>query len=96
MGQGLPEQHVLAGRAGAGVRLLHRGVAADLPSNPKTKQPEYTYFKAIQGNDSLYVLQKVFKYEPSRDEIVKWTLYLKNVSVCDSRIAERACPATKN
>ena len=66
------------------------------PSNPQTKKPEYTYFKAIQGNDSLYVVQKAFKYEPSRDEVVKWTRYLKSVSVCDSRIPERACPATKN
>jgi hypothetical protein len=65
-------------------------------SNPQTKKPEYTYFKAIQGHDSLYVVQKAFKYEPSRDEIVKWTLYLKAVSVCDSRLADRACPAIKN
>jgi hypothetical protein len=66
------------------------------PSNPKTGKPEHTFFKAIQGNDSLYVVQKAFKYEPSSDEVTKWTLYLKSVSVCDSRIPDRACPATKN
>jgi hypothetical protein len=66
------------------------------PSNPKTGKPEHTFFKAIQGNDSFYVVQKAFKYEPSRDEVVTWTRYLKTVTVCDSRIPERACPATRN
>jgi hypothetical protein len=66
------------------------------PSNPKTGKPEHTFFKAIQGNDSLYVVQKAFKYEPSRDEVTKWTRYLKSVSVCDSRIPDRACPAARN
>jgi hypothetical protein len=66
------------------------------PSNPKTGKPEHTFFKAIQGHDSLYVVQKAFKYEPARDEVTKWTRYLKSVSVCDSRISDRACPATKN
>jgi hypothetical protein len=66
------------------------------PSNPKTGKPEHTFFKAIQGHDSLYVVQKAFKYEPARDEVTNWTHYLKNVSVCDSRIPERACPAAKN
>jgi hypothetical protein len=80
---------------------VERGYPAEVwqqtcESNPQTKKPEYTYFKAIQGHDSLYVVQKAFKYEPSHDEIVKWTLYLKSVSVCDSRIADRACPAAKN
>ena len=80
---------------------VERGYATEVwqqtcESNPQTKKPEYTYFKAIQGNDSFYVVQKAFKYEPSYDEITKWTLYLKGISVCDSRIAERACPATKN
>jgi hypothetical protein len=64
--------------------------------NPQTKKPEHTFFKAIQGNDSLYVVQKAFKYEPSADEITKWTLYLKAITVCDSRLPDRACPAAKN
>ena len=66
------------------------------PANPKTGKPEHTFFKAIQGNDSLYVVQKAFKYEPSREEVVTWTRFLKTVTVCDSRLADRACPATRN
>jgi hypothetical protein len=62
------------------------------PRNGQTGKPEWTWFKAIQGNDSLYVVQKAFKFEPARDEIVTWTRYLKGVSVCDTRLAERNCP----
>lgn len=65
-------------------------------SNPQTKKPEHTFFKAIQGNDSLYVVQKAFRYEPSREEVTTWTRYLKSVLVCDSRLPDRACPAAKN
>jgi hypothetical protein len=64
--------------------------------NPQTGKPEHTFFKAIAGNDSFYVVEKAFKYAPAREEVVKWTRYLKDVAVCDSRLPDRACPATKN
>jgi hypothetical protein len=62
------------------------------PLNSKTGKPEYTWFKAIRGNDSFYVVQKAWKYEPSKPEIEKWSKYLRKVSVCDSRIPGRECP----
>ncbi len=62
------------------------------PRNRDTGKPEYTWFKAIQGNDSFYVVQKAFKFEPSKEQIATWTLYLKRVTACDTRLAERACP----
>jgi hypothetical protein len=65
------------------------------PKNPATGKPEHTWVKAIQGNDSFYVAQKAFKFQPSREQITEWTRYLRTVSVCDSRLAERRCPATK-
>ncbi len=61
------------------------------PLNPSTQKVEYTYLKAIQGNDSFYLTQVAFRHEPSDDEITKWMGYLKQVQVCDSRIPERAC-----
>jgi len=64
----------------------------DCPKNPETGKPEITWFKAVQGNDSFYLVQKAFKFEPSKEEITHWMGYLRNVSVCDSRIADRACP----
>jgi len=63
------------------------------PLNKDSGKPEITWFKAIQGQDSFYVVQKAFKFDPSQGQIVQWTLYLKKVAVCDTRVKERACPA---
>lgn len=62
------------------------------PLNPATGKPENTLFKAIKGNDSYYVVQKAFKFEPTDEQIARWTLYLRTVGVCDSRLTDRACP----
>ena len=62
------------------------------PLNSSTQKPELTYLKAIQGNDSFYLVQVAFRYEPSDEDITQWIQYLKQVQVCDSRIPERACP----
>jgi hypothetical protein len=64
----------------------------DCPQNPGTGQLELTWFKGIQGNDSFYVVQKAFKFNPNKQQIARWIGYLKAVRVCDSRIADRACP----
>jgi hypothetical protein len=63
------------------------------PRYPETGKPEWTFFKAIQGNDSFYVVQKAFKFDPKRAQVIIWTCYLKSVSVCDIRFLERQCPA---
>jgi hypothetical protein len=63
------------------------------PLNKDTGKPEWTWFKAIQGHDSFYVVQKAFKFDPSQDQIVQWTRYLKSVAVCDTRLKDRSCPA---
>ena len=62
------------------------------PLNGSLQTVEYTYLKAIQGNDRFYLVQVAFRHEPSNDEITQWMQYLKQVQVCDSRIPERACP----
>jgi len=64
----------------------------DCPKNPQTSEPEMTWFKAIAGNDSFYLVQKAFKFKPSQEQIDRWMAYLKSVAVCDTRIAARACP----
>jgi hypothetical protein len=65
------------------------------PNNPQTGKPEWTWFKALRGNDSLYLVQKAFRFDPSKAQITTWIRYLKTVAVCDSRLPERACPKTK-
>jgi hypothetical protein len=64
------------------------------PSNAQAGKPEWTWFKALRGNDSFYIVQKAFRFEPSKEQITTWIRYLKSVSVCDSRLPERACPKT--
>jgi hypothetical protein len=66
------------------------------PQNPATGKPEITWFKAVEGNDSFYVVQKAFKFMPSKEQIGRWIGYLKAARVCDSRLAERACPQSKD
>lgn len=65
------------------------------PLNPASGKPEFTWVKAIRGNDSLYVVQKAFKFEPSKEPVTEWMQYLRRVVVCDTRLAERARPAAQ-
>lgn len=65
------------------------------PLNPNTGKPEQTWFKAIQGKDSFYLVQKAFRFAPSPAQAAQWTGYLKKVSVCDSRLPDKPCPAVK-
>ena len=62
------------------------------PLNKDTGKPEITFFKAMKGNDSFYVVQKAFKSEPTKEQIVQWSNYFKKITVCDTRIPERMCP----
>lgn len=61
------------------------------PENPASGKPEYSWYKAIQGNDSFYLIQKSWRYTPSPEEIKRWTRYLGTVAVCDTRIPAQAC-----
>jgi hypothetical protein len=64
-------------------------------SCPKSKasgKPEYTWVKAIKGNDGFYVVQKAFRFEPSKEQVTRWTQYLNRVTLCDARVAGRSCP----
>jgi hypothetical protein len=63
--------------------------------NPATDKPEITWFKAVQGNDSFYLVQKAFKFMPSQEQATRWLKYLTDVKVCDSRLPDRRCPQTR-
>jgi hypothetical protein len=64
------------------------------PLNKETGKPELTMLKAIGGKDSFYLVQKAFRFKPDKEQIEQWSRYLRSVTVCDSRVAERACPRT--
>ena len=65
------------------------------PLNKETGKLELTMLKAIGGKDSFYLVQKAFRFKPDKAQIEQWSRYLRGVSVCDSRVPERACPQTK-
>ncbi len=65
------------------------------PRNSETGKPEYTWFKAIAGNDSFYMVQKAFKFVPEKEQIAQWSRYLRGIMVCDSRLPDRPCPAAR-
>ncbi|XOB61027.1 hypothetical protein ACMC56_10470 [Campylobacterota bacterium DY0563] len=58
--------------------------------NKMTNKEEFTYFKAIKGNDSFYVVQKAFAYSPTKEEVIASMKYLQNVFICDTRLDN--CP----
>jgi hypothetical protein len=61
--------------------------------NTATGTPEFTWFKAIQGNDSFYLVQVSLKVEPSEELGARWLGYLERIRVCDTRLPERPCQA---
>ena len=63
--------------------------------NPSTGKPEIAIVKTIQGNDSFYVVQKAFKFHPSDEQTERWGQYLRGITVCDTRLADRPCPDPK-
>ncbi|MGF6147171.1 Uncharacterised protein [Kingella potus] len=55
-------------------------------NNPQSGTPEFTFFKAIEGRDALYIAQYAFRHEPDYAEADRASRYLRAVSVCDSRV----------
>jgi hypothetical protein len=62
------------------------------PLNPATGKPEHTFLKAVQGNDSFYLVQRAFKASPSKEQVTSAMTHLREVKVCDSRLPDRPCP----
>ncbi|MCL1092048.1 hypothetical protein L2744_21095 [Shewanella profunda] len=65
----------------------------------RTECTNGTNFKAqtlqltIKGNDSNYLIQKIWRGEVSDDEIYNWLETLKKVYVCDTREKDKQCPS---
>lgn len=60
------------------------------PKNKLTNKEELTFLKAIKGKDSFYTVQKAFRYDPGKKGVIKTIQYLKNITVCDTRLNN--CP----
>ena len=64
------------------------------PRNPGTGLPEMFVIKVIQGKDALYATQYAFKKTPDQALIDEATAFLRQVTVCDTRLRDRPCPSS--
>ena len=62
------------------------------PFNPRTGKPETAYMKFISGKDALYVVQYAYRAPLTSENIPRAMTYLGGVWVCDTRLADHACP----
>lgn len=62
------------------------------PGNPATGKPETTIFRAIKGQDALYLVQRAWRAVPADQEVAEVMQALSHVIVCDTRAAEHPCP----
>lgn len=62
------------------------------PHNASTGKPEITWFKAIEGKDNFYLVQKAFTAEPNEKQVERWMTILRRVAVCDTHLEDRPCP----
>jgi hypothetical protein len=92
-GDRMSRRRVASCRRRSGERLSLPGLAAELPDQQSDGQTRNHRFKAIQGNDSFYVAQVAFKAWPSKEQLTQWMRYLQDVTVCDTRLPDRACAA---
>ncbi|MBI3713395.1 MAG: hypothetical protein HY253_10605, partial [Burkholderiales bacterium] len=53
---------------------------------------EKTWFKAIKGESSFFLVQKAFRFIPTAEQLQPWLDYLKNASICDMRSSKNPCP----
>lgn len=63
------------------------------PLNGQTGKPETTLFRAVQGADSLYLVQRAVRSLPAPDKLQQMKAYLATISVCDTRTPAHPCPA---
>ena len=62
------------------------------PFNVATGMPEHTLLKAIQGRDSLYLVQAAMRARPTDEQLAEQARWLSRASVCDTRQPAQACP----
>lgn len=65
------------------------------PMNTRTGKPENMFTKIISGGDSLYSVQYAYRSALTKEIIGPTVTYLAGIRVCDTRLPDRPCPATK-
>jgi hypothetical protein len=85
-----PVQKIISGQTnGYPVSML----LLSCPRNARTGKPETTAFRAILGNDALYLIQRAFRSVPQPDQLAATMKFLGAVSVCDVERLGHPCPS---
>jgi hypothetical protein len=64
------------------------------PKLKSTGKPETTGFRAIQGTQSLYIVQRAFRSTPTQEQVARTMSYLGTVTVCDRSSLGHPCPGS--
>lgn len=51
----------------------------------------FTLAKSILGNEQLFVVSKIWKYEPKERDLTEWNTYLDQVYACDPTTERNPC-----
>lgn len=70
--------------------------------NKETGRTSVTFIKAILGKEHFYNISHTKRSEPlatgrspiTKEEIAKWSLYMRSIKLCDSRDSAHRCPTT--
>jgi hypothetical protein len=65
------------------------------PLLASTGKPETTFFRAVKGNDSFYIVQRAARSMPGQAQLNAMSQYLDTTTVCDTRKPEHPCPDLK-
>jgi hypothetical protein len=60
-------------------------------SNHQPTMPKMTLFKAIQGKEDFYLIQKSWRGNLTQESVKFWTLQMKAMQLCDSSLTGEAC-----
>ncbi len=66
--------------------------ALECQKNRSTNRSEMAIFKAIEGKDSFYIVQKAWRgFAPKKEDIAVWMAYLEGVRVCNNQDDDHPC-----
>ena len=68
-------------------------VLLSCPLLPSTGKPETTMFRAIKGNQDLYLVQRAVRSLPAQDQLERIKQYLGSANVCEAGSSAHPCPA---
>ncbi|RMH17565.1 MAG: DUF4124 domain-containing protein [Gammaproteobacteria bacterium] len=54
-------------------------------------KPEYVLSRAIKGRGNFFLISKMWRFEPSQEQLDEWEKNLKAASICNEKLSEIPC-----